>query len=719
MLEVKELKAPKDIRDTEDKAAERAQLFLKSNLKRLSETKSSQIEKKLDKWYTAWKKQTTKQRNDLVKYFELMEGVVQDSNVPFEGASNTTLHYAAGIARTFDATFSKTSYQDMDIFYPILSPALEKKLQDQKSSIQQLEESFNYSFWGACNGLKTLKEGTVPCVRDGTLVVSGRWHRQVRRCFDQRIYRSIEDFRKDYPDQESAGITEEEYAEILDFFLAHGEPTAINEEASPSQNGQPGQGDIMSKQEENTDKPELVVTFEYNHLFKNEPEYKIGPWAKFVRYPLSARDISELLMYGYQVVEDRETVKQKSGKEYYERGSKKSLDSTGTMETDSWDRALGFVEGISQPIGKEDKPIKLIEGVCLLDLDDSGIPAKYQFKYDFESKSLLSLTPHRLRRGIDACVIFRMVKRENRLDGVSLIGDCEDLFNQIDFNVRHRNNVRILTTSPIFIANQSLKDTIDLGRAENVIRPGVTYWVPDPSENKSIRQLQVQDLSTSQDNMDELILYKQHVELVFGPSQGLSGSQTPQDKRQPGNKTIALLNQANARIDRYIDQFMESGPDLAKLHSALLFQYAEGPDIKYSTGSKQLALPLDLLGDPGLSWGIKRRSVQLTPEFAMARLASLMQLWMQLLPRIGTQDPIAIELWNRQVLSSGEPQAEKFILEGQNMQKVMQSFQAMVQMNPNNPDMKAKQKGKEAFNKRMGTHAADRLMGKNEVALSR
>src|SRR5258708_22990982 len=153
------------------------------------------------------------------------------------------------------------------------------------------------------------------------------------------------------------------------------------------------------------------------------------------------------------MTEDRELLKQKRRrKEYYKAGSSKALDQRGQLENDAWDRSLGFVEGITQPQGTDEKPIKVIEGCAWFDLDSDGVPEKYLVKYEPEAKALLSLAPHILRRGIDASVVFKMVKREHRLDGVSLIGDAEDLFNQIDFNVRHRNNVRILTTSPIFLA---------------------------------------------------------------------------------------------------------------------------------------------------------------------------------------------------------------------------------------------------------------------------
>lgn len=684
MLEVRTLKAPRDVRETEEKAAERAELFLKSRLRRLSPAQTKSIEKKLDTWYTGWKKQTETQRRRLVRYAEMLEGVVEDSNIPFEGASNVTLHYAAGMARSFRATFNKTAYQDEDIHYALFSPELQKKLAGSPEVVAALNEGFNESFARESNGLRTLKEGTIAAVRDGTLVVSGYWRREVRHGFDQRTYRSLEAFQKDYPDAQAVG-SEAEYKDVVDFFLSHGEDET----------------------------PELVVEYEYEYVYRDEPEYRVGPWAKFVRYPTFARDLADCQVYGYEVKESREEVRRKrNAGEYYADGAGRALAGIVPDESDAWDRSLGYVEGIAPPTDRKDRPVRYVDGVCLLDLDSDGVPEKYLVRYDFETKALLSLVPHRLRRGIDSAVVFRLVRRENRLDGVSLIGDCEDLFQQIDTNVRHRNNVRTLTTSPIFIANKNYKEQIDLGRAENVVRPGVTYWVDDPSPDKSIRQLQVNDLSTTGDNMDELMLYKQHVELVFGPTQGLSGQTAAGDKRAPGNKTIALLNQANGRIDDYLDEFFLSLPGLAELHAALLYQYASGPDLSFTRGGKMLSFPVQILADPGLRWGAKRRSVQLTPEFALARLGMLQSLFTQLLPLLGTGNPIAIEIWNRQVLASGEPNADKLLLSGENLQSVQASMQAMQAQNPGNPAVKAKAAGQASFHKELGKHAAQVLAGK-------
>jgi hypothetical protein len=131
-------------------------------------------------------------------------------------------------------------------------------------------------------------------------------------------------------------------------------------------------------------------------------------------------------------------------------------------------------------------------------------------------------------------------------------------------------------------------------------------------------------------------------------------------------KTIALLQQANGRIDDYLDEFRRTMPALAKLHSALLAQF--GPDeVKFNIeqDGKMVLKTLDkrLLFSNSIIWQAKRRSVTLSPEFAMQRLGGLMQTYAQLLPLIQAQDPKGIEMWNRMVVASGEPNKEKLMIE--------------------------------------------------------
>ena len=173
-----------------------------------------------------------------------------------------------------------------------------------------------------------------------------------------------------------------------------------------------------------------------------------------------------------------------------------------------------------------------------------------------------------LRKNIDFCVDFRYLRREDRFLAPSLLGDAQDKIELLDAIHRHRNNIRMLVAGPIMLANKREKENLDPWRPENLIQPGNTFWVDNP--DNAIKQLVLQNLDQPGNSRDEEELLNRYIEFTLGPTQALSGKETPSDPRAPMGKVIALLQQANLRIDDYLDEFRRSLPELAKLHYSLL-----------------------------------------------------------------------------------------------------------------------------------------------------
>lgn len=608
---------------------EKVKLITKGKNLNKSAAQLQEIGNSIWKEYESWDKQTLPNRRNLVELNELLEGVVQETNFPFEGASNITISYASGMARTFKSTFNKTAYQDPDIFTAVTK---NDGLKDQLSGI---EEAVNYSFHSECNGLDILRQGTIPCLRDGTLIISGFWDRQIEKCSDSKTYKTFIDFQNDFPDANAAGMTQEEYDDIANTFI-------INEES------------------------EIIANYQFDNILYDGPAYEIVPLARFVYYPVMSQTIRDMKMYGreYFITKDKllEGVKRN---DFYKDSVNALIASNPSGERDNWSASKNFIERLAKPISKDDQPFKVVDAVWKADLDGDGIKEKYLVTYSSEHKGIvLSFQRYHIRNNIDFCVDFRLSKREDRFLGISLINEGMDKFQLLDAIHRNRNNVRMLTTSPIMLIDKRYKEDLDFYRPENIVKPGTAYYVEDV--DKAMKQMTLQDLSRSSDSMGEEMQIVKYLEFCLGPTQAMSGKETGQDPRAPMGKTIALLQQANGRIDDYLDEFRRSLPDLAKLHCALLAQF--GPDsIKYNIEQdgklavKDIEKKIFFSND--IIWRAKRRSVTLSPEFAMQRLGGLMQTYAQLLPLIMQKDPKAIELWNRMVVSSGEPQKEKLMIQ--------------------------------------------------------
>ena len=630
-LQDKNLNPPKDIAETVSKEAQRAEAFTRARRLTFGDDKTARVESDLFKKIDSWKKQTAAMRRRLVRLNELIEGVVEETNFPFEGASNITLHYAAGIQATFRSTFNRTMYQDPNLFTATTSG----QTQLPAAGKEALEAAQNHTFASESNGLTTLKGLTNVIFRDGTGIVSGAWERRIEQGNDARIYTKASDFQVDYPDAATAGVEQAEYDGILDQFL-------IDPEL------------------------ELRVSFSYDFVQYDGTEYDIVPFANFVHWPVTSQSLSRMELYGKQfmLTESELKLRGKRGAYYAAAVERLCAAVSASGQRDEWSASRNFIEGLAPQL-EENKPIECYSLVYKADLDGDSVPEKYIATFAFEAKVLLSIEKYPIRRNIDNCVPFRFVKRDGRFAGVSLLGDTEDLFRLMDGIHRNRNNVRALTVSPMFLADKNQKEEIDLGRNDNLIRPGVTFWVKDP-QKEPLKQLVIQDLSRTNNDADEEERLTRYIELRIGATQALSGRESQADPRAPMGKTLALLNQANQRIDDYMDEVKESMPAIAELHNALYFQY--GPEMTRFTVEKDgkpaaYEIPRSLFGTLGVRWELKRRSVTLSPEFSMARLSGLLQTYTGLLPLLMAGNPQAIEMWNRMVTISGEPDAQKLLMQ--------------------------------------------------------
>lgn len=638
---------PPNISDTIKKELDRVKEITKDKNLKKSEDKLSNIGTSIWKEFKIWERQTLSNRQHLVKLNEMLEGVVDQTNFPFEGASNITIGYASGMARTFKATFNKTAYQDPDIFTAVT------KNDEIKDQLNGVEEAVNYSFHSECNGLDVLKQGTIPCVRDGTLIISGFWRRQIEKCSDSRTYKSFAEFSNDFPNNTSAGMSEDEYDKVADFFIAN-------------------EGDS-----------ELIANYQYDNILYDGPEYEIIPLANFVYYPTHATKIREMKMYGKKyTISKAKLLEGVKRNEFYPDQVDKLISKKATAQKDIWSASKNFIERIAQTNIEEDAPFKVCDIVWKADLDGDGIQEKYLVTFSTEHEGvILSFKNYHLRNNIDFCVDFRLSAREDRFLGISLLSEGEDKFELLNTIHRNRNNVRMLVTSPIMLVNERYKEQLDFFRSENIVKPGVCYFVDDVE--KAAKQLPLQNLDQPGNSLDEENQIVRYLEFCLGPTQAMSGKETQADPRAPMGKTIALLQQANGRIDDYLDEFRRSMPDLAKLHTALCAQY--GPDkIKYNIeqDGELVVKGVDkkILYNNDIIWRAKRRSVTLSPEFAMQRLGGLLQTYAQLLPLIQAQDQRAIEIWNRMVIASGEPQKEKMMIQAGVMQQQNPLQQLMQQI---------------------------------------
>jgi hypothetical protein len=142
----------------------------------------------------------------------------------------------------------------------------------------------------------------------------------------------------------------------------------------------------------------------------------------------------------------------------------------------------------------------------------------------------------------------------------------------VDDSINYEINTEAITLAPIFKGKKTAKEDFDPEAEENQVKPGVTWWLTEPDAFGPINIGQ-KDTSQSAMRRQEIIRYS---EMEIGPTQLLSGRESPTDPNAPGNKTIALIQQSNMRIEDYIKEFKNGFDQVGDLVFSLYYQFGPG-----------------------------------------------------------------------------------------------------------------------------------------------
>ena len=167
------------------------------------------LELRLKDWYSSWERNTGSMRRRLVEANDHLEGVAEDVDFPWPGASKVTMGFAAGMARTLRAVFDRAVFPDN-------RPFAAEALGDVKSEDRnKLETGVNWLSRKHNNLVESLRNTPIPAFRDGTVPVMGEWERRIEKMCETRVYNTTQAFQQDYPTPEDAGVDEKKYAKII------------------------------------------------------------------------------------------------------------------------------------------------------------------------------------------------------------------------------------------------------------------------------------------------------------------------------------------------------------------------------------------------------------------------------------------------------------------------------------------------------------------------
>jgi hypothetical protein len=601
----------------------------------LDDKQLDELEGRLKQWVESWERNTNTLRRRLVEANDHLEGVSEDVEFPWPGASKVTMGFAAGMARTLRAVFDRAVFPDN-------RPFAAEQMGDQKTEERnQQENAVNWLSRKHNNLVEALRNTPIPAFRDGTVPIMGEWERRIEKVCETRVYNDAESFQEDYPTPEDAGVDEKKYTKIVRHLR----------------------------------KMDNFVSVEWlrDQVLKDAPKFTAFPLARLIWYPVfNVEHLNECRIYGRLYYESEQDVLQKIKRNVYmEKRARESLAAAHgvRMGADAWGSSRDSIEGL---VGDDDatKFLRVAKLVLCDDLDGDDIPERYLISLDIDNFKILRIERYKLRKNVPNIILFGFMRRDQRLLRTSLLLDGIDQFRMIDNIHRHRNNVRAITDCPAFLVPDSIKDQVDFGAGSSVFKPGVTWYLQDRymKEDMAPRQLLIQSLSKTGESLDEEKGVVRYLEFRLGPSQGLSGQESMIDPNAPATKTVAQLKQATLRIDDLIREWKTSVPEVIELMLALYHCYGQD---KYKVGvvdeqsgdiGKFEDITRQLFMQDDSRFMLRHNELSLSPEFEMEKTMGIAAIAAQNPLVLQAKPEVVLHTWNDLVLSSRVSDPKRYLI---------------------------------------------------------
>jgi hypothetical protein len=645
------LSATKEEQDKAQKGISRVENFNKSSKIKLTKKERERLTKYVEEYYREWDDATASKRNRLIELNDIIEGKEEPTDFPYgvEDSSQINLKLASASFKSFRAIFRSGIFDNPNLF-------VAKSNNPKRDSIN-LAKQERAIYWLALEGtnlLSTLKDTDLPCYRDGMALIHGQWVRQTEKGVDYKVYNELADFILDYPSAESAGIKQNKYNEI-------------------------------KKVLENPEEEEVVVEYDIDFIKKDNAEFKLFPLANFIYYPYFVEKMSDLTIYGFLYKETTQELRIKIENDFYDDNAEELVKtdtgsndkSSAILSNDFYDKSRERAEGVESD---KDDVIEIAKINVKFDLDEDNIPEKYTVYYHHTKKQIIRCERYKIRLNIPDIVGFKIIARDGRFLGISILDETSDLFSEVNALHRHRSNVRRLTDAPVILIPESLKSDFTY----NVFKPGSPLYLPDQMlGNNGIapRQLQLFNVDNTRTSVDEEVMIQRHIETLIGPTQGLSGQIDPADPRAPGNKTQMLLQQANSRITDYKEEWKRAIPDMLDLLIALYYQNSKSKInfIERISGKDSVAeIDINDFIGKDTRFHLSANTPSLSPELEMSRIAIVMQSAINF-GIVKNNPQILDDGWNIYVAASKIAAFEKFLIPDQKTQQEQQAKQAQQQ----------------------------------------
>lgn len=575
-----------------------------------------------------WQESTSQHMEDLRRWNDMTEMVVEDTDWPWPDSSNVTLGLATVHLHSLHSVICRSMLTVTPLWFGRPAPAYAGK-SSIRENIPDVEDMLDGSAKGDLNTAEAWRMAVYAAGRDSISHLKTYWLERKEMICDVVICEKPEDFTDEFSTPESCGMEQEQY------------DSTIADIASRTAQGETVEVPIECE----------AVTYR-------------GPWtdvieeANWIQAPATAPDISDCWAYGHLYDENKSNLKRRAENgEMYQNVVDYFLKQEIQAETNAWKRANQSIEGITAKSSNSKWDFPLYELVIRCDLDDDGQDEKYVCQYSKEKNLLLGVVRYPWSKEIYLDV--RLLRKPGRRLGLSVPGAIEGISNKADDTFNRDENSADIDSVPTFITTDVNKKALDDGGFSDgsFFKPGGLLATPNGVKDLEAIKIPTTDKTTSQRRRQELIGY---AELILGPTAMISGKQSPVDPNAPGNKTIALIQQSNMRIEDYINELR---PTFDKLGEIILMLYRRhGPNEVYFKG-RDAGGDMKALRRTAMS-GINLRAHGVTPmENPWIEFQKATQ-WLQLLlpEQMITGDPLRKRALYEMVMVAGRLQGREDLL---------------------------------------------------------
>ncbi len=491
---------------------------------------------------TDWDDNTGEHMDNLRRWNDIYENVVEDTDWPWQDASNLSLPVAALHLNTLHSVICRSMLTVSPLWF---GRSLDENIREL---IPDIEDMLDYKAKAELNTVDAMRQVVLTAGRDSIGWTKSYWREDYELVYDVVVCETVEDFTTEFPDAESAGMDEATY---------QSEVARITSEASP-------------------DNP-VEISLEYERQVYCGPYTDVIEEADMVRAPVTAKELEDCWAYGHKFSKPKEWFKRQAREnKLWKEAVDKMCRGKRSAADDSWRKAKDEIEGISEADNKRSN-ISAYELVVRCAIEKGEPERRYICTFSIDTDTLLGATDYYIKSEI--YIDWRLLKRPGRMLGISIIGLVEAINAEADASINQEINSSMIDSVPVFIGKKGAKADMDqAGLFTDFFKPGNAAFIDNPADFGALKVPGV-DKTTSAARRAELL---RMAEMLVGPTQMLSGRESPIDPEAPGNKTIALIQQSNMRIEDYINELRISFDKLGELILALYYQFGRN-SIKFES----------------------------------------------------------------------------------------------------------------------------------------